>query len=64
MERDPGAAGCNNGRQEVILAEKRKTDLDAGLLEELRCRAEEQGRSEGELLEEAVRSYLEIRSVR
>lgn len=40
------------------MAEKQKTEIDAGLLEELRRRAEEQGREEGELLEEAVRRYL------
>lgn len=40
------------------MAEKQKTEIDAGLLEELRRRAEEQGRPEGELLEEAVRRYL------
>lgn len=57
-ERDPGAMECDNARQEAVMAEKRKTDIDAGLLEELRRRAEEQGRSEGELLDEAVRSYL------
>ncbi len=41
------------------MAEKQKTEIDAGLLEELRRRAEEQGRLESELLEEAVRRYLE-----
>lgn len=40
------------------MVEKRKTEIDAGLLEELRRRAKEQGRSEGELLDEAVRRYL------
>ncbi len=41
------------------MAEKQKTEIDAGLLEELRRRAEQQGRSEADLLDEAVRSYLE-----
>lgn len=40
------------------MAGKQKTEIDAGLLEELRRRAEEQGRPEGELLEEAVGRYL------
>lgn len=42
------------------MAEKRTTtEIDAKLLEELRCRAREQGRPEGVLLEEAVRRYLD-----
>lgn len=41
------------------MAEKQKTEIDAGLLEELRRRAEEQGRAETEVLEEAVRRYLD-----
>lgn len=41
------------------MADKQKTEIDSKLLEELRHRAEQQGRSEAELLEEAVRSYLE-----
>jgi predicted metallo-beta-lactamase superfamily hydrolase len=40
------------------VAEKQKTEIDAGLLEELRHRAREQSRTEGELLEEIVRRYL------
>lgn len=40
------------------MAEKQKTEIDAGLLEELRRRAREQSRTEGELLEEIVRRYL------
>jgi hypothetical protein len=40
------------------MAEKQRTFIDAGLLEELRSRAHEQSRTEGELLEEIVRSYL------
>jgi hypothetical protein len=40
------------------MAEKQLTEIDAGLLEELRARAHEQSRTEGELLEEIVRSYL------
>jgi hypothetical protein len=40
------------------VAEKQKTEIDAGLLEELRRRAREQSRIEGELLEEIVRRYL------
>ncbi len=40
------------------MAEKQLTEIDAGLLEELRAKAREQSRTEGELLEEIVRSYL------
>ncbi len=40
------------------MAEKQQTEIDSGLLEELRTRAREQSRTEGELLEEIVRSYL------
>ncbi|MDP9475171.1 MAG: hypothetical protein M3R38_05670 [Actinomycetota bacterium] len=40
------------------MAEKQRTEIDAGLLEELRTRARKQSRTEGELLEEIVRSYL------
>jgi hypothetical protein len=40
------------------MVEKQRTEIDAGLLEELRERAREQHRTEGELLEEIVRSYL------
>jgi hypothetical protein len=40
------------------MAEKQRTEINAGLLEELRARAREQSRAEGELLEEIVRSYL------
>jgi hypothetical protein len=40
------------------MAEKQRTFIDAGLLEELRARAHQQSRTEGELLEEIVRSYL------
>jgi hypothetical protein len=40
------------------MAEKQRTFIDAALLEELRVRAHEQSRTEGELLEEIVRSYL------
>ena len=36
-----------------------QTEISPELLEELRRRASEQGRSERELLEEAVKSYLE-----
>ncbi len=41
------------------MAEKQKTEISAELLEELRRRAREQNRSESELLDEAVRRYLE-----
>jgi archaellum biogenesis protein FlaJ (TadC family) len=41
------------------VAEKQRTEIDAGLLAELRRRAKELGRSEGDLLDEAVRRYLE-----
>jgi hypothetical protein len=40
------------------MVEKQRTEIDAGLLEELRARAREQSRTEGELLEEIVCSYL------
>lgn len=40
------------------MAEKQKIEIDAGLFEELRRRAREQSRAEGELLEEIVRRYL------
>jgi hypothetical protein len=40
------------------MTEKQRTEIDAELLEELRARAREQSRTEGELLEEIVRSYL------
>jgi hypothetical protein len=40
------------------MAEKQRTEIDAGLPEELRARAHEQSRTEGELLEEIVRSHL------
>jgi DNA transposition AAA+ family ATPase len=40
------------------MTEKQRTEIDAGLLEELRDRAREQSRTEGELLEEIIRSYL------
>ena len=35
----------------VKMAEKQRTEIDAGLLEELRARAHEQSRTERELLE-------------
>lgn len=41
------------------MAEKQKTEIDIELLEELRRRAEDQGRPETEVLEEAVRRYLD-----
>jgi hypothetical protein len=40
------------------MAEKRRIEIDAGLLEQRRARAHEQSRTEGELLEEIVLSYL------
>ncbi len=42
------------------MAEKQRAEIDAGLLEELRERAREQHRTENELLEEIVRSYLVV----
>jgi hypothetical protein len=42
-----------------MMAEKSRTEIDTELLQELRRGAQEQGRAEGELLEEAVRRYLE-----
>jgi len=41
------------------MADKQRTEIDARLLEELRRRANELGRSETEVLEEAVRRYLD-----
>lgn len=41
------------------MAEKQKTEIDVELLKELRRRAEDQGRPETEVLEEAVRRYLD-----
>ncbi len=49
------------------MAEKQRTEIDAGLPEELEARAHEQSRTEGELLEEIVRSYIVLaprRSIR
>jgi hypothetical protein len=40
------------------MAEKQRTEIDAGLPEELRARAHERSRTESELLEEIVRSYI------
>lgn len=40
------------------MVEKQKIEIRAELLEELRRGAREQGRPEGDLLEEAVRLYL------
>ncbi len=40
------------------MAEKQRTEIDAGLLEELRRVAREQDRREDEVLDEAVRRYL------
>lgn len=40
------------------MVEKQRTEIDAGLLQELRDRARQQSRTENELLEEIVRSYL------
>ena len=40
------------------MAAKQKTEVSGDLLEELRFRTGEWGRSETDLLEEAVRSYL------
>lgn len=40
------------------MAEKQQTEIDAGLMEKLRTIAHEQMRTESELLEEIVRSYL------
>ena len=40
------------------MAEKQRTEIDAGLLEELRAKAHQQSRTESELLEEIIRSYL------
>ena len=41
------------------MAEEQRTEIDAGLLDELRRRARNQGRPERELLDEAVRRYLD-----
>jgi hypothetical protein len=47
--------------EEVSVADKQRTEIDAVLLEELRRRADELGRTETEVLEEAVRRYLRDR---
>jgi hypothetical protein len=47
-------------RREVTVAEKQRAEIDAGLLEELRQRARDQSRTEGELLEAIVRRYLVV----
>lgn len=44
--------------EEASMAERARTQIDVGLLEELRRRARDQGRDEVELLDEAVRSFL------
>lgn len=41
------------------MVEKQSTQISAELLEELRRRAQEQGRTETDVLEEAVKRYLE-----
>lgn len=41
------------------MADKQRTELDAALLQELRRRADELGRTENDVLEEAVRRYLD-----
>ena len=46
------------------MAYKQRTEIDAGLAEELRARAYEQSRTEAELLEGIVRSYLVLASRR
>ncbi len=40
------------------MTDKQRIEIDAGLLQELRAKAREQGRTEGELLEEIIRVYL------
>ena len=40
------------------MTDKQRIEIDAGLLQELRAKAREQGRTEGELLEEIIRRYL------
>lgn len=40
------------------MAEKQRTEIDAGLMKELRSLAHQQNRTESEVLEEIVRSYL------
>ena len=57
-------ADCHGGvrqysEEEVIMADKQHTEIDAVLLAELRCRANELGRTETEVLEAAVRRYLD-----
>lgn len=41
------------------MAQKQRTEIDFELLEKLRRRAEEQGRTETEVLEEAVGRYID-----
>lgn len=40
------------------MAEKQRMEIDAELVKEVRRRAREQSRTEGELLEEIIRRYL------
>lgn len=40
------------------MAEKQRAEIDAWLFQQLRAKAREQSRTEGELLKEIVRSYL------
>jgi hypothetical protein len=46
------------------MAKEQRTEIDAGLLEELRAKARELSRTEEELLEEIVRSYLVLAPTR
>ncbi len=41
------------------MAERQRTEISAELLESLRRKAEDQGRTEADVLDEAVRRYLE-----
>lgn len=41
-----------------VMAERQRIEIDGALLEDLRTRAREQMRTEDELLEEIIRSYL------
>jgi hypothetical protein len=50
--------GVRNRSEEVEMAEKVQTEISAELLEEVRRLAEEQGRSETEVVEDAVKSYV------
>jgi hypothetical protein len=46
-------------RDTISMVEKSRTEISAELLEEIRLRARDTGRSESDLIDEAVRRYLD-----